>query len=153
MNTFTTLRQIRKNILSVIEAYDNEQLNYIPEGFNNNLIWNLGHVIITQQLLCYKLSNLQVNVNPDLVDRYRKGSKPEGPVSDEEIELIKGYTFSTVDKMEADYKAGLFKEYKEYSTSFGLTLSNSEQAMEFNNAHEGMHLGFVLALKKFIPKR
>jgi len=44
MNTFNTLRQTRKNILSVIEAYDKEQLNYIPEGFNNNLIWNLGRL-------------------------------------------------------------------------------------------------------------
>jgi len=45
-----------------LEYFDNytlEQLNKIPEGFSNNLIWNIGHIIVTQQVLIYKLSNLQ----------------------------------------------------------------------------------------------
>jgi hypothetical protein len=33
-----------------------EQLNKIPEGYNNNLIWNIAHVVVVQQMLVYKLS-------------------------------------------------------------------------------------------------
>lgn len=147
---FNILRQTRKNMLKIVGQYNNEQLNQIPNGFNNNLIWNLGHVVVTQQLLCYKLSGLQIRINPDLVDKYRKGSKPEGAVSDEEIGLIKDYALSTVDTMESDFEAGTFQHYKEYTTSFGMTLTNSEHAINFNQVHEGMHLGFMLALKKFL---
>jgi hypothetical protein len=39
-----------------LSGYNLDQLNTIPEGFNNNLIWNIGHIIVSQQLLVYKLS-------------------------------------------------------------------------------------------------
>jgi hypothetical protein len=52
--------------------------------------------------------------------------------------------------MEKDYAAGLFNEYKAYPTSFGVTLSEIEEAIMFNNVHEGMHLGYCIALRKVI---
>ena len=54
------------------------------------------------------------------------------------------------DKMEDDYANGIFKEYKEYATSFNATLSCIDDAILFNNMHETMHLGFMIALKKKI---
>jgi len=39
----------------MITPFSLEQLNKIPEGFNNNLIWNIAHCVVTQQLLCYKV--------------------------------------------------------------------------------------------------
>ena len=45
------IKQTRANIIKMTEAQSLEMLNQIPEGFNNNLVWNLGHVIVTQQLL------------------------------------------------------------------------------------------------------
>ncbi len=147
---FDILRQTRKNQLSIIEQYDLDQLNTIPDGFNNNLIWNLGHVIVTQQLLCYKLSGNRLQIDTNLVDKYRKGSKPEAPVDEAEFKQLKDYVFSTVDQMEVDFNAGLFKSYKPYATSFGITLDSIEKAMNFNNSHEAMHLGTMIALCKVL---
>jgi len=42
----------------MIEDFSLEELNKIPEGFNNNIIWNIAHVIATQQALVYGLSGL-----------------------------------------------------------------------------------------------
>jgi len=150
MNAFEILRITRKNILSIIEQYSLEQLNQIPPGFNNNLAWNLGHVVVTQQLLCYRLSGVQITIEPSLIDQFKKGTKPEGPMSQETLDLLKKYAVETVDQMEADHKAGLFKTYKTYTTSFGITLDHTDKAIEFNNVHEGMHLGTMIALKKMI---
>jgi len=36
-----------------------EELNKVPKGFRNNIIWNIAHCIVTQQLLIYKLSGLE----------------------------------------------------------------------------------------------
>ena len=74
---FELLKATRKNILKTHEGLSIEQLNLTPEGFNNNLIWNFGHVIATQQILCYSLSGNKAFVSNDLIEAYRKGTKPE----------------------------------------------------------------------------
>ncbi len=48
---FTTWQTGRQLYLAFLEKYSLEQLNYIPEGFSNNLIWNAGHIVASQQKL------------------------------------------------------------------------------------------------------
>ena len=144
------LRVTRNNVLKLIENLDLGQLNKIPEGFNNNLAWNLGHIVATQQLLCYGLSKLPMELENDYIAKYRKGSKPEGDISQADLDFMKNKMIVLVDKMEDDYSNGIFKEYKEYATSFNATLSSVDDAILFNNMHEAMHLGFMIALKKMV---
>lgn len=147
---FYILEQTRTNILKAIEGYSIEQLNTIPEGFNNNLIWNFGHVIVTQQLLCYALSGLPMNIDKELVDKYRKGSKPNDFVDEAEFQLLKDMTFQLIEQTKVDYANGIFETYKSYTTSFNVTLSSVEEGIRFNNVHEGLHLGSILALRKLV---
>lgn len=147
---FEYLRVTRNNVLKLIENLDLAQLNKIPEGFNNNLAWNLGHIVTTQQLLCYGLSNLPMALENDFISNYRKGSKPEGDINQADLDFMKNKMILLADKLEDDYANGIFKEYKEYSTSFNATLSSVDDAILFNNMHETMHLGFMIALKKMV---
>ncbi len=147
---FEYLRVTRNNVLKLIENLDLAQLNKIPEGFNNNLAWNLGHIVATQQLLCYGLSSLSMELENDFISSYRKGSKPEGDISQADLDFMKNQMIVLADKVEDDYANGIFKDYKEYATSFNATLSSIEDAILFNNMHETMHLGFMIALKKMV---
>jgi hypothetical protein len=54
--TFQVLRNTREIFKKIIEQNALEDLNKIPNGFNNNIIWNIGHVVVSEQLLAYKLS-------------------------------------------------------------------------------------------------
>ncbi len=145
-----TLRQTRTNYLNLIESYSLDQLNKIPQGFNNNMIWNFGHAIVTQQLLCYKLAGEEMYIDDEMVNRYRKGSKPGLKVNEAEVDLFKSYAMSFVDKLDTDSRNGKFQSYKDYPTSFGVTLTSISDAVAFNNLHEGMHFGTLLALKKLV---
>ena len=53
---FEILLITRKNLLNSIKDLSIDELTKIPNGFNNNIIWNAGHNLATQQLLVYKLS-------------------------------------------------------------------------------------------------
>ena len=149
-SAFTHLRQTRKNILNIVNSCSLEQLNSIPHGFNNNLIWNFGHVLVTQQLLCYRLAGLDAAFENKVIDAYRKGSSPKNPVSESTLEFFKNHCFATLDQMEKDYNAAVFQNYKAYPKSFGVTLNNIEEAIQFNTIHEAMHLGTMIALKKLV---
>lgn len=147
---FKTWATNRKIYLSFLEGYSLEQLNKIPNGFKNNLIWNIGHVVVVQQLLVYRGSNQPMAVSMEMVNKYKSGSKPTEPVTQEEVNQIKELMESLVAKTEEDYKNGIFTTYNEFTTSTGFHLASVQDALEFNNYHEGLHLGCLMSLRKFI---
>jgi hypothetical protein len=145
---FEHLLQTRKNILKILEANKGKEY-IIPKGFNNSLYWNAAHVIVTQQLLCYKLSGNDIIIDDELVDLYRKGSKPSYKAPNMiEVGKVKDLLLTSVEQMEKDYNDGIFIAYNVYPTSYGITLSSIDEAILFNNSHEAMHLGYMLAMSK-----
>ncbi|OAB80375.1 DinB family protein [Cochleicola gelatinilyticus] len=147
LDTTLKTRIIFKNFLKELSL---EQLNTIPEGFKNNIFWNIKHVVVTQQLLVYGLSNLPMQVSDVEITKYRKGTEPLGDISIEDVRILETQLFETLEQTVTDYKAGLFKTYKEYTVTTKSTLTNVEEASQFNNFHEGIHLGYVLALRKLV---
>lgn len=140
----------RKFLNSFIENLSLSELNKVPDGFNNNIIWNIAHVIVTQQLLVYNLSGLPTIVSKEMIDSYRKGTKPLRDLNQAEVDAISNLLFSTIEKTKDDYDSKLFQTYNQYSVTTKNTISNVEEAIEFNNFHEGIHLGYILALRKSI---
>ncbi|MBO9582731.1 MAG: DinB family protein [Flavobacterium sp.] len=149
-SVFDVHKIIRENLLKFLDNHSLEQLNKVPDGFSNNIIWNIGHCISSQQLLVYKLSGLPTMVSEDFINKYRKGTKPEGDVSQAEVDEIRTLLFSTLEKTKNDFESGLFVGYNEYTTSMGFTLRNVQDALDFNNYHEGIHTGIIMALRKLV---
>ncbi|WP_158974746.1 DinB family protein [Cellulophaga sp. L1A9] len=145
---FDITLQNRKILYKFLKDTPREQLLKIPKGFRNNIWWNIAHVVVTQQVLIYKLSGVPMRVSDELVEKFRKGSVPDGNATDEEIDLISGFLFSTVEWMQEDYDKGVFKSFAAYTTSVNITLSTVEDAIAFNVYHEGLHMGAILALLK-----
>ena len=142
-----TSRGLYKNFLN---NYSLEQLNTIPSGMSNNLIWNIGHVIVSQQKLVYALSGLPMNISDSLFEKYQNGSRPDGKTPQTEVDEIKKLLSEMVEKTKADFKAGIFKEFHPYQTKTGFHLGTLKEAVEFNNYHEGIHLGIMMSIKKYI---
>lgn len=148
--TFKIWKTSRATYLKFLENYSLEQLNKIPDGMSNNLIWNIGHIIVSQQGLIYRLSGLPRYVTDEMTERYQNGSVPTGNATSEEVNEIKNLLISTMNQTISDYENGIFKEYTPYETKTGFSLQNLNDAIEFNNYHEGIHLGFMMKIKKFI---
>lgn len=148
--TFNLHKATRVKFLTYLDKLSPIQLAKIPDGFRNNIYWNIAHSVATQQILCYKLSGLPTVVSDNFIDTYRKGTVPEGDApSNEDILKLKEILSLTQQKLEEDYKQGLFKNFTPYATSYGFELSSIEDAITFNNVHESMHLGVVIALNYF----
>jgi len=142
--------QNRKNLLAILENTPKEDLLRIPKEFRNNIWWNIAHVVVTQQILVYKFSGVPMLVSEELVAKFMKGTVPDGAASDDEIAQITGVLVSTIERTQEDYEAGRFKDFKPYTTSAKVTLNNVQDAISFNNFHEGIHLGSIFALKKML---
>ena len=140
----------RTMVSKILENHTLEQLNKIPEGFSNNLIWNIAHVIVTQQILVYKLSGLPMMVSDEMIEKFKKGTKPEHNVTQTEVDEIKSLLFATIEKTKEDFEKGIFKDFMEYPTSTGFVLTSVEDAMAFNNFHEGLHIGILMSIRKLV---
>ncbi|MGV3460814.1 MAG: DinB family protein [Flavobacterium sp.] len=149
-STFNVTRVSRQVYNRFFDNYTTEQLNKVPDGFSNNLIWNIGHIVVSQQMLMYLASGNTPSVSMEMIDRYKRGTRPERDASSEEIAEIRSLLFTLVDKSEEDYNAGLFTTYAERKTELGFTLSTIEDAIEFNNYHEAVHLGMMMMIRKFV---
>jgi hypothetical protein len=150
INHIRTLQATRDNIIKVVDSLSLEQLNKIPAGYNNNVIWNAAHCVVTQQLLVYKLSGEQPRVSDELIAAYKIGAQPSGDVTEEFVAEIKSMLIDSITWMEEDYAKGLFKGYNEYTTSYNVTLSSTDDAILFNNVHEALHLGYIMAMRKVL---
>lgn len=147
---FQAHRQIRRNLLDLMNQMTLDDLLIIPNGFNNNMFWNIAHCIATQQLLCYYLSGNNFRIDKSWVETYKKGTLPNLSVSQSELEDLAFLLVETANVMLRDYDNDFFTDYTPYTTSFGLDLKNIQDAIIFNNIHEGLHYGYAMAQRRAI---
>jgi len=150
MQEFTLIRNIRSRFLKELEEHSLEELNFIPSSHRNNILWNIGHSVVTQELLCYSLSGFHCNMDKELLKLYKIGTAPDGKATQKDVDVVKHWLVESVDLLEKDYNAGRFQEFKEYTVGFGTHLTCVEDAIRFNPIHEGLHYGYLLAIKKLL---
>ncbi len=147
---FEILKAYRKSIVETIDDLNLEQLQITPEGFRNSIFWNVAHILVIQQLSQYKLSGLDLLITNDWIENYKKGTQPKFLINEDEVEYVKRKLISTADQLEQDYFDKKFETYTEYETSMGIVLTSIEDAIEYDNTHEGLHYGIIKAMKRIV---
>jgi len=147
------IKKFRLFLLEQIKGLTDEQLNKIPNGFNNNIIWNLTHLICAQQGICYLRAGQAALVPDKYIAPFFTNTKPERFISRQEIEEISGLFISTIDSLQTDYDKKIFDNYTASPNVFriyGIEISNIDDALEFLLYHEGYHCGTIVALKRLV---
>lgn len=147
---FKAWKTSRRAYLTFFENYSLDQLNMIPNGFNNNLIWNIGHIIATHHKLMYIGSDLQGYISDELYERYQSGTRPTTAVTQDEADLLKDLLTAQIEPTINDFKNEIFLTYNERTTGTGFHLTSVYDAFEWNNFHEGLHLGYMMSMRKLI---
>jgi len=138
----------RKSIHNMVKDVSKDALFIIPKKYKTNLIWNLGHLVTTQQILMYKLSSVPLLIDRETLSYFRKGSDPVTWEKTPDHKQILNLLEELPVQFKKDYHNGVFTGFKEYETSSGLVLSNVNDAISYNNYHEGLHQGIISSLLK-----
>ena len=145
-----TILKTRNYLLDLTKDLSPAQLNKIPPAFNNNIIWNLAHLIAGQQGICYIRAGLEPFVGQPFFATYKPGTKPEKELSEAEISEIKKLFISSLEQFAKDYENGIFEKYLPSKTRYGVELTNIEEAIDFLTFHEGLHVGYIMAMKHLL---
>ncbi|MGI4875083.1 MAG: DinB family protein [Janthinobacterium lividum] len=150
LNQVAKIQGFRQFLLARISGLTTAQLNEIPPGYNNNIIWNITHLTSALQSLCYVRAGLPIAIDERYFTPFLPGTKPERVMDEPEIELVKTMFITSVDKLQADMEQQLFQTYspsERIAAIYGVEVNTIEDALDFVLYHEGFHTGYVLALK------
>lgn len=136
------IREILNNRVALLKRTQNlstAQFNFVPRGFNNNIIWQLGHLLTTGDEMLYQ--NMPTLLPVYLFDKskYGRGSKPDEPIVDPEVEWIKTSLVKSIEDylylIDSTHSALAFE--KVAAVQF---VPISEEWLDFLNFHETMHI-------------
>lgn len=142
----------RKAFIRLIDGLTIEELNKIPDGYSNNIIWNFGHIVVSTQTLCYVRTGIFADATTvKFNDFYKKDTKPTYTVSEEEVAELKATALASIEKIKEDYKAGKFANITPYTTAtYGVQLNSIEEVLITTVGHDNVHYGYANVLKKYV---
>jgi hypothetical protein len=147
------LKGFRQYLLKKVEGLTSAQLNEVPSGFNNNIIWNIGHMTSAQQNMCYVKAGLPIVVDDLYFSPFLPGSKPARLYDEDEIKTIKEIFLSSLDQLQSDLLVNNFTNYTAVAAiekAYGFSVRHIDDALEYLLHHDGYHLGCVLAMRRLV---
>ncbi|KMK77708.1 DinB family protein [Alkalihalobacillus pseudalcaliphilus] len=141
------LNDYRGYLLYLVNDITEEQAALIPNGFRNNIHWNLGHIYLDQFLWIHTLTKEQKPEIQSLNKWFGFGTTPENfteetPSFNEITELLQ----SQIATIHKTYGEHLETEYPPVE----MGMFTIEQVLSRTIFHEGMHIQAILDIKKFI---
>lgn len=147
---FKTLRTTRWHMVREIEGLSHAELLAIPDGRSDNILWNVGHLLCSLSRLTYVFSGYPLPIPEHYLSNFGKGTNAEDWVAPPDPDEVLRLFLELPDRIEADYRAGRFVDYKPLTLGGGHTVESVEEAIAFHCFHEGLHIGMVISLKRML---
>ena len=141
---------IRELTLGHMEGLTENQLLTVPEGFNNNVLWNVGHVLYYLCAFTYGHSGLALPLPDEYVEWFKHGTTPSEWMTTPNSGEVAERARTIIPEIKADRAAGKFDAFEPFELAAGSSLDTLTEALVFHCAHEGMHVGHIAILKKFL---
>jgi hypothetical protein len=143
-----SINNLRRNVLAITENITVAQLNNIPSGFNNNIIWNLGHILVVSDELLYKNSPFSIPSYDFDISAFKKGSRPDNVINEKDIASIRSALSDTVPRFRKLLNAYAIETQNNESAL--LEKLNNDKSILFTLFHEDMHISTILHQLKLL---
>lgn len=145
-----TLLLCRGYLASHIAGLTEEQLLEVPEGNENNILWHMGHLLVSHCGMTYGRCGLDYPCPREFTALFKGGSKPADWSETPDIAKIKGLFKENMNGIVEHYKNGDFENYDPQEMAPGMSLANIEEALGFVIIHESVHHGNIITIRRLI---
>lgn len=143
------LKGSRGYFLQQLDGLSEEQLLEVPDKMNQNILWNLGHVVHSLYGMTYQASGLDYPGDPEWPELFKGGTSPATWESTPDLSAVMEHMKSSADAVGNDLVAGKFDGFEKLDLG-PITFTSIEQVLSFHLFHEGIHQGMVMQLKKLV---
>lgn len=148
---FGLFERTRKSILGYTAELTPEQRSLVPNGFNNNIHWQLGHVIVIADAIVLGFAGHTSQIPAEYRTFFGPGTKPadwttEAPAWEELLDVFAKQTQSLRETF-----AGQTNEPVANKENFAKaeTVGN---LLELNTMHESSHSGMINAMSRLVKQ-
>lgn len=147
------LRFTRSYTLRILNTVSKEAVNEVPDGFNNNILWNAGHILSAYEQLLYQNTGDEKQLTQEVIDYFKGGTKPsdwnsEPPAFEEIVSLLE----QQIEQIISTYKDRLDDQINKEMKLGGFEIRTVRDMMSFNIFHEGLHAGLINGLKRTLKQ-
>ncbi|MDQ0218156.1 DinB family protein [Peribacillus cavernae] len=152
---FNHMETVRGITEQTIKRIPEEISDVIPEGFNNNIRWNFGHIAFTQEKLVFELLGEEMSIPKVYGQFFGSGTKPadwqETPTSFAEITE----TLTEQKTRIKDFLPGRLHEKltAPFTNRSGVTFYTAGEIFLFSFYHEALHIETIKRLYRFISPK
>ncbi|OAS22723.1 DinB family protein [Paenibacillus oryzisoli] len=150
--TLKQLEFIRKSTIKVVEGLSEDTLDDMPEGFNNNIRWNLGHIIFVQEKFAFHFIGEPLQIPENFERLFAKGTRPADWAEEElpSLETLLALLVEQPQRIQSILHGRLDESVaKPFTTGNGLLLTTIGELLNYTLYHEGMHFNMISLLKRF----
>jgi len=133
-----------------LQPVKEEQWDIQPEGFNNTIRWNVGHIFVSMESFIQNVSPTYEPVHPEWIPLFKGSTKPsdwtvEPPTNEELLTALADQPARVKEVL-----AGKLDQKLPEAMNIGKfhEMATIEAVIQFAVWHEGIHAGIIFALNK-----
>lgn len=144
---FSQIKLNRSRTLEIVANLSVEQVKGIPNGFNNNILWHVGHILTIQERLAFRLIQDTLELSESLMDLFLNGTKPADwqTAPPDMLTLL-----PLLEEQPSRIKRRLQGRLDEQITIPFRDMSRLKEVLIFSIGHEALHTGYIMAMKKIV---
>lgn len=141
---------IRGMFLAGIAELSEEEVDIVPNGYKNNIRWNIGHILLIQDYMLFGPEGMKCP--PYYGAMFAPGTSPadwkkDGPSLETFVAQLKEQHVRVKEELHSRLNEPLPKPFQLGDKG---TIHTYGEMMIFTLFHEGMHIGYISSLKKGI---
>ncbi|NHM32998.1 DinB family protein [Neobacillus terrae] len=141
------LKDVRGITMEILNSIPEELTDVVPEGFNNSVRWNAGHILLDQYLWFYHKINDEMPLN-EFSAFFGYGTSPKDwkdldsiPSMETIKQLMEEQPSLLINTFENRFEEKLLSPSEHGITTIGDVIARTLY-------HEGMHTGTLIAMKR-----
>ncbi|MGG2196737.1 DinB family protein [Paenibacillus validus] len=144
---FSQLALNRSRTLAVVAELSEKTADVVPNGFNNNIRWHLGHILTTQERLAFRLLGEPLELPEELTSLFVNGTKPaDWQTSPPDLAALR----QLLEEQPKRHRQRLQGRLNDKLTVAFKEFTRLDEVLMFSIGHEATHAGYIMALKKAV---
>lgn len=139
---------VRNYVHEATRGLTEAQLLCVPPHFKNNILWNVGHLIVDGCDMLYRPSGVDPPHPPEFTPLFEAGSSPSGWADMPDIANVLQLSRDLGERVIRDYSSGVFENFDPSIVSTGWPMKNLDQTLAYVSIHEAIHIGIIMSIRK-----